>query len=111
MKSKTKLSTLIAKMKAANLETVKATAYHDGYLDCIKDILSEDSQSLNELIKSKYDSKIRGEIYSELLPLLESVANEQEIISVKSEPSSPTESTALHPTDRARSFLERINRA
>jgi hypothetical protein len=111
MKQKTKLSTLIAKMKAAHEETIKATAYHDGYLDCIKDILSEDSQSLNQLIRTKYDSVIRQEIYSELLPMLEAIATEQEVIQVKSEPSTATESTAMHPTDRARSFLERINRA
>lgn len=108
MKQKTKLSGLISKIKNAHEETIKAVAYSEGYLDCIKDLLNEDSNDLNKIMIVKYDGKVRGEVYSEILPMLEAIEKEEvsEVIleAVSSEPE------AMHPSDKARSFLERIGR-
>ena len=108
MKQKTKLSGLISKIKNAHEETIKAVAYSEGYLDCIKDLLNEDSNDLNKIMIVKYDGKVRGEVYSEILPMLETIEREENsgviLESVSSEPEE------MNPSDRARSFLERIGR-
>jgi hypothetical protein len=108
MKQKTKLSGLISKIKNAHKETIKAVAYSEGYLDCIKDLLNEDSNDLNKIMIVKYDGKVRGDVYSEILPMLEDIEKEENsgvmLESVSSQPE------VMHPSDRARSFLERIGR-
>jgi hypothetical protein len=108
MKQKTKLSGLISKIKNAHEETVKAVAYSEGYLDCIKDLLNEDSNDLNKIMMVKYDGKVRGEVYSEILPTLEEIDRGETSGVILEAVSSDSE--VMHPSDRARSFLERIGR-
>jgi len=108
MKQKTKLSGLISKIKNAHEETVKAVAYSEGYLDCIKDLLNEDSNDLNKIMMVKYDGKVRGEVYSEILPTLEEIDRGETSGVILEAVSSDPE--VMHPSDRARSFLERIGR-
>jgi hypothetical protein len=105
---KSSITSLISKIRASQEETTKAVAYSEGYLDCIKDMLSEELNDLNKIMSVKYDGKVRGEVYSEILPMLEGIekeesASEQPIVVIESEP-------VMHPSDRARSFLERIGR-
>ena len=113
MKQKSNLSGLISKIKNSQKETVKAVAYSEGYLDCIKDILNESSNTLVEIMNVKYDGKVRGEVYAEILPMLEELENQEKTNSAPSVvlESVVSESEMMHPSDRARSFLERIGRA
>ena len=111
MKTKTKLSSLISKMKIAKEETTKAVAYSEGYLDCIKDLLGDDSTDLNKILLVKYDGKVRGEVYSEILPVLEDLEKDDKFNSTVAIEAPEEESASMHPSDRARSFLERIGRA
>lgn len=116
MNSRDKLLNLISQIKNAKSESNKAVSYSEGYLDCLKDMLNDDCNDLNKIIMVKYDGKVREEVYSEILPILESISDQN-----KPGQSAPTstgitseenaEYSAMHPTDRARSFLERIGRA
>ena len=111
MKQKSKLSGLISKIKNAHEETVKAVAYSEGYLDCIKDLLNEDSNDLNKIMMVKFDGKVRGEVYSEIIPMLEDIEKEEKVNATISIEAVSSEPEMMHPSDRARSFLERIGRA
>ena len=111
MKTRAKLSSLILKMKIAKEETTKAVAYSEGYLDCIKDLLGDDSTDLNKILLVKYDGKVRGEVYSEILPVLEDLERDDKFNSTVAIEAPEEESSIMHPSDRARSFLERIGRA
>lgn len=111
MKQKTKLSSLISKIKSAQEETIKAVAYSEGYLDCIKDLLNEDANDLNKIMMVKYDGKVRGEVYSEILPRLEEIEKDEKPNSTIMVEAVSSEPEIMHPSDRARSFLERIGRA
>ena len=106
-----KLNTLINKIKSAREETVKAKSYAEGYLDCIKDILNNEQNDLNKILEVKYDGTIRGDLYDEILPLIEDLAKDS-ISEQKNELGSIIESKIdyNHPSDRAKSFLERIGR-
>jgi len=64
MKTRAKLSSLISKMKIAKEETTRAVAYSEGYLECIKDLLGDDSNDLNKILLVHYDCKASGEVYS-----------------------------------------------
>ena len=110
MKTNSELSSLIKKIRNAKEETTKAVAYSEGYLDCIKDMLNNDGNDLNKIMGVKYDGKVRGEVYSEILPILERAEKEElpnESISIET---TASDYAAMHPSDRARSFLERIGR-
>jgi hypothetical protein len=111
MKTREKLSSLISKMKIAKEETTRAVAYSEGYLDCIKDLLGDDSNDLNKILLVKYDGKVRGEVYSEILPVLEDLERDEKFNSGVVIEAPEEESSVMHPSDRARSFLERIGRA
>jgi hypothetical protein len=116
MKSRDKLVNLISQIKNAKSESSKAVSYSEGYLDCLKDILNDDCNDLNKIIMVKYDGKVREEVYSEVLPILEAINSQnlpgQEVSSPTGIVSDETsESSVMHPSDRARSFLERIGRA
>lgn len=101
-----KLNSLISKIKQAREETIKAQSYADGYFDCIKDIINEESSDINKIIEIKYDGKIRSDVYNEILPQLEEIAKQ----SLSEGPSQQTEVIYDHPSDRAKAFLERIGR-
>lgn len=62
------------------------------------------------MLMIKYDGKVRGEIYSEILPFLEEFEKENELSSNVIIENREEESSAMHPSDRAKSFLERIGR-
>lgn len=111
MSTKLALSSLINKIKVAKEETVKAVSYSEGYLDCIKDMLNDESNDLNKIISVKYDGKVRNEVYSEILPILEKIEKEVEIKDIPAQEIRSEEQTSNHPSDRAKSFLERIGRA
>jgi hypothetical protein len=106
-----KLNSLINKIKTAREETVKAKSYSEGYLDCIKDILNNEQSDFNKIIEIKYDGTIREDVYNELLPLIEDLEKEFKL-EKKNELTSVIETKVEsdHPSDRARSFLERIGR-
>ena len=59
----------------------------------------------------KYDGKVRGEVYSEILPTLEDFEKDDKFNSNVAIEAVEEESSVMHPSDRARSFLERIGRA
>lgn len=111
MKQRSKLSGLISKIKNAHEETIRAVAYSEGYLDCIKDLLNENSNDLNKIMMVKFDGKVRGEVYSEILPMLEDIEKEENTSSGVVLEAVSSEQEMMHPSDRARSFLERIGRA
>lgn len=111
MKTKAKLSSLISKMRIAKEETTKAVAYSEGYLDCIKDLLGDESSDFSKILMVKYDGKVRGEVYSEILPVLEDLEKDDKFNPNVAIESVEEESAAMHPSDRARSFLERIGRS
>lgn len=48
MKTKQKLSNFISKMKIAKEESLRAVAYSEGYLDCMKDLLSDESSDFKK---------------------------------------------------------------
>lgn len=106
-----KLNALVSKIKSAKEETIKAKAYSEGYLDCIKDILNNEESDFNKIIDIKYDGTIRGDVYDELLPLIEDLAKELRV-EQKIELTSIVENKLdpEHPSERAKSFLERIGR-
>jgi hypothetical protein len=116
MKKFSKLSNLVSNIKNSQKETTKAIAYSEGYLDCIKDLLNGNANDLIRIIEVKYDGKVRAEVYSEILPTLEQLEKEEK--EEKSDVQTSTvvlesvvsEAEAMHPSDRARSFLERIGR-
>lgn len=114
MKSKERLVSLVNQIKKAKEESIKASSYSDGYLDCIKDILNDEDSDFNKILTIKHDGKIRNEVYSEILPILERTIEEFDLVkkeSITAQTSTvPVESSAMHPSDRARSFLERIGR-
>ena len=112
MKPKDKLFGLINQIKKAKEESIKASSYSDGYLDCIKDILNDESSDFNKILSIKHDGKVRAEVYSEILPILESVSLELDSIKKEGEQvaSQPAETSFMHPSERSRSFLERIGR-
>jgi hypothetical protein len=111
MKTKAKLSSLISKMRIAKEETTKAVAYSEGYLYCIKDLLGDESSDLSKIMMVKYDGKVRGEVYSEILPVLEDLEKDDKFNSSVMVEAVEEESSVMHPSDRARSFLERIGRS
>lgn len=106
-----KLSSIISKIKLAKEETQKAVAYSEGYLDCIKDMLNDEANDINKIMNVKYDGKVRGEVYSEILPLLEDIQKSEKENSNITLESRLEEGSVMHPSDRAKSFLERIGRA
>ena len=65
---------------------------------------------LNKIMGVKYDGKVRGEVYSEILPILEKAEKEESLNESVSIETTASDYTAMHPSDRARSFLERIGR-
>lgn len=97
-----KINVLYNKIKLANLETIKAKAYSEGYLDCIKDMLNNENNDLNKILSIKNDALIKREVYEELLPILEDILNDN----VDTEKNVDN----MHPSERARAFLERIGR-
>jgi hypothetical protein len=104
-----KLSSLIKRIKAAKSEAEKASLYSEGYLDCIKDLLNEETNDINKMIGIKFDAKIREEVYSEILPTLEDIeSSSQPIQNTSALEQPPLE--GMHPSDRAKSFMERIGR-
>ena len=102
MKGNFKINMLLSKLNASKDESIKAESYANGYLDCLKDLLNDDAKELSNILSIKYDGKIRSEIYSEIIPLIEDAA--------KDGSSHNTESVSqnMHPSDRAASFLQRV---
>lgn len=103
MKSNFKINILLSKLNAAKEESLKAESYAEGYLDCIKDLLNDEAKELNNILSIKYDGKIRKEIYSELIPLVEDLQKDNQL-----EQESSNSSISNHPSDRAASFLQRV---
>jgi non-homologous end joining protein Ku len=114
MKSKERLLGLVNQIKKAKEESIKASSYSDGYLDCIKDILNDEDSDFNKILTIKHDGKVRNEVYSEILPILEKTLEEFDLskkeATVTQQAVVTTESSVMHPSERARSFLERIGR-
>lgn len=105
------LTNLINKIKAAKEESVKAVAYSEGYLDCIKDMLNDSENDINKIISVKYDGNVRNEVYTEVLSVLRLLQSKNISETSKvSEVIVADKSVAIHPSDKAKSFLERIGR-
>jgi hypothetical protein len=105
----TKLSSLIKRIKTAKAEAEKASLYSEGYLDCIKDLLNEEENDINKMIGIKFDGRIREEVYSEILPVLEDIDLSYQTLP-KVQASEQSQAEGMHPSDRAKSFMERIGR-
>jgi len=108
------LKNLLAKIQVAHGESVKAVAYSEGYLDCIKDMLNDDINDFNKIVAVKYDGKVRCEVYDEIISALNLVMASDSVtekILTTQKQESAENSHAMHPSDKAKSFLERIGRA
>jgi hypothetical protein len=110
MSVKKTLELLLKKINDANKESIKANSYSDGYLDCIKDILDDNLGDLSHVLKVKHDGKVRNEVYSEIIPVIEKAISQSEVSVMEQKVDSSAEESFMHPQERTRSFLERIGR-
>ena len=114
MSAKKTLELLLKKINDANSESIKASSYSDGYIDCIKDILNHNLCDLSDVIRLKHDGEIRTEVYSEVMPVIQKAINEIDAVSAElKQPALQSviaDESFLHPQERTRSFLERICR-
>jgi len=104
MKNNFKINMLLSKLSAAKEESLKAEAYANGYLDCLKDLLNDDAKDFSNILSIKYDGKIRAEVYSEIIPVVEDALKDPSGGNIQ-EVTSPVSN---HPSDRAASFLQRV---
>ena len=107
-----KLDELINRIKISQDESKKAHSYADGYLDCLKDIMIENQGEVSKIFNIKNDGNIRMQVYSEILPILEEITKdikslESNNIKVNTD---PTNDEFIHPSERARNFLQRIGK-
>lgn len=117
MRTKEKLSLLIDKIKISQEESQKAESYADGYLDCLKDIMLEKQGEVGKIFDVRYDGNIRMKVYSEIIPVLNDILNDLNVSEREEkkeekivEQHSNESSEYIHPSERARAFLQRIGR-
>lgn len=104
-----KLQSLSGSIEKANLESIKAQSYADGYLDCIKDIISGENVEFSKILEVKFDGKSKTEAYSDIAKVVTEM-----IKYVDQQPEQKNQyqenEFSIHPNDRAQKFLERINK-
>lgn len=104
-----KISIMSNGIDKAKVESIKSQLYYDGYLDCIKDIMSGENSSLLEILEKKYEGKAKQEAYNDMSEL---VSNFKKYIESLDDSNSIVEATdfSIHPNERAQKFLDRINK-
>jgi len=107
-----KLDELINRIKISQDESKKAHSYADGYLDCLKDIMIESQGEVSKIFNIKNDGNIRMQVYSEILPILEEITKEVESLDSNDTKinNDSTNGEFVHPSERARNFLQRIGK-
>ena len=104
-----KLQSLSGSIEKASLESVKAQSYADGYLDCVRDIISGENVEFSKILEIKFDGKSKTEAYSDITKVvLEMIKYVEQQPEHKN--ASDDNEFGVHPNDRAQKFLERINK-